>query len=230
MRAWLWVAWMVAAAGAEDRILDQARRARDAQDRAALEKSAARAAAAADRQPQDPRRQYEAAVIHSYLAEIASETGDRSGAARAVRAGIPAAERAVALDPNSAEYHRLLGALCGQAVPADLSLALRYGGRARDELDRAIRLAPADSDAYLSRGVGKLYLPKPLGGGPEAALEDLRKAVELNPRSDQAHLWLGVALRRANRPAEARAALLQAVKLNPNRVWAKQQLDKTPAQ
>jgi len=37
-------------------------------------------------------------------------------------------------------------------------------------------------------------------------------------------------LRKLKRYAEARQALADAIKLNPERVWAKQQLEKTPAQ
>jgi len=43
-----------------------------------------------------------------------------------------------------------------------------------------------------------------------------------------AHLWLGLALRKAGRNAEARRAIARSLELNPRRVWAKQQLEKTP--
>jgi Flp pilus assembly protein TadD len=60
-------------------------------------------------------------------------------------------------------------------------------------------------------------------------MRDFRKAIELNPELADAHLWLGIALREANRNAEARQSLTRAVELNPQRLWAKQQLEKTPA-
>jgi Flp pilus assembly protein TadD len=41
-------------------------------------------------------------------------------------------------------------------------------------------------------------------------------------------MWLGIALRKAGRNAEARKELQKSVDLNPARVWAKQQLAKTP--
>jgi len=208
--------------------VENARQARDAQNRAALQAAAARASAAAEKQPQKVRLQYEAALVHSYLAEIAAELRDQAAARQAAQAGIPAAERAVALEPQSAEHHRLLGTLYGQVIPGNLALALRYGRRTLEELNQALALDPNNPDAHLSRGIGKYYLPAALGGGAEAALNDLRRAIELNPKSDQAHLWMGIALRKANRNGEARQALLQAVKLNPLRVWARQQLDKTP--
>jgi Flp pilus assembly protein TadD len=52
----------------------------------------------------------------------------------------------------------------------------------------------------------------------------------LNPGAAEAHLWLGIALRKARRNAEARKAIARSLELNPDRTWAKQQLEKTPAQ
>jgi tetratricopeptide (TPR) repeat protein len=81
----------------------------------------------------------------------------------------------------------------------------------------------------VSRGVGNYYLPAGFGGGPDVAMRDFQKAIELNSKSDEAYLWLGLAMRRANRNAEARKAFAKSLELNPNRVWTKQQLDKTPS-
>ncbi len=226
MTTWIVACLLLAASGA----LSDARQARDRQDRAALQTAAARAAAAAEKKPQDARAHYEAALAYSYLAEVAEEVRDRAAARQAAEAGIQAAEKAVALEPNSAEHQRILGALCGQAIPGNLASALKYGRKSLEALDRALALDPKSSDIHLSRGVGRYYLPAALGGGAEAAIEEFRKAIDLDPRSDQAHLWLGLALRKANRNREARQALARALELNPRRIWAKQQLDKTPAQ
>lgn len=211
-------------------VVEDGRKARDAQDRATLEAAAARALAAAGRQAQNARAQYEAALVHSYVAEVAIEIRDHTASRKAAETGIAAAEKAVSLDPKSAEYHRILGALYGQVIPGNVAMAMKYGRRTLEELDRAIALDPKSSDAYLSRGIGKYYVPGIFGGGTDAALEDIRKAIELNPKSDQAYLWMGIALRKAGRNVEARDAITKALKLNPQRVWAKQQLDKTPAQ
>jgi len=73
-------------------------------------------------------------------------------------------------------------------------------------------------------------MPQGLGGGPELAAKDFLKAAELDPQSAEAQLWLGLALRKENKNADARKAFQKAIELNPSRVWAKQQLEKTPAQ
>jgi tetratricopeptide (TPR) repeat protein len=202
--------------------------ARDRQDKPALERAAAELTDAAAEQPQDPTAQYRAALAQSFLAEVAMELRDKERAKSAAEAGIKAAEKAVALNGSVAEHHRVLGTLCGQVIPANVIAGLKYGRCAQESINKAIELAPKSALAYVSRGVGNYYLPPMFGGGPDVAIRDFQKAIELDPNSAEAYLWMGIALRKANRNAEAQKAILKAVALNPRRVWAKQQLEKTP--
>ncbi len=204
------------------------RQARDQQDRAVLARIAAQRGDAAAKTPTDAKAQYSAALAASYVAEVAQELHDKSGAYAAAVSGMPFAERAVALKPDSSEYNRILGTLCGQAISGNGLAALKYGKCALENVNKAIELDPKSSGAYVSRGVGNFYLPTAFGGGVDVALKDFQKAIELNPRSAEAYIWLGVAQRKANRPADARNAFEKALELNPNRLWARQQLDKTP--
>jgi tetratricopeptide (TPR) repeat protein len=204
--------------------------ARNRQDRPALERLLAADKAAANAKPEDAAAQYRASLTASYAAEVALEQRDRDAAKRAAETGIQHAERAVSLDSANSEYHRVLGTLCGQAIPANVLAGLRYGKRAREAIDKAIELDPKSAQAYLARGVGNYYLPAMLGGGPEKAVEDFRRAIQLDAKLADAHLWLGLALRELNRNAEARNALTESLRLNPDRQWARQQLEKTPAQ
>ncbi len=205
-------------------------KARDAQDRATLEKFTAQYASAAQSKANDAAAQYELALAESYVAEVAIELRDKNTAHNAAEAGIDAAKKAVALKGGSAEYHRLLGTLCGQAISANVLQGMKYGRCAQEEVNKAVQLDPKASVNYLARGVGNYYLPQGLGGGFDLALKDFLKAAELDPRSSEAQLWLGLTLRKQNKNAEARKAFQKAIELNPARVWAKQQLDKTPAQ
>lgn len=204
--------------------------ARDRQDRAAIEKKIAELAVTAVRQPNHPDAHYSLAVAQSYLAEVALELRDKNLAKNAAEAGIKAAERATTLRPDSSEFQRVLGTLCGQVIPANVLSGLRYGKCAQDAVAKAIKLNPKSSMAYVSRGVGNYYLPPALGGGPELAIKDFEKAIQLKPDNSEAYLWLGIALRKVNRNAQARKALSKSVELNPRRIWARQQLEKTPAQ
>ena len=203
--------------------------ARDRQDKATLQAAVAGLAEAAGKSPNLAAAQYRLALAESYLAEVSQELGDKAGAREAAEAGIRAAERAVAIQASAAEHHRILGTLCGQVIPANVLLAVRYGRCALDSVNKALELDPKSSDAWLSKGVGDYYLPPAFGGGLELAVQDLRKAIQLNPKSADAHLWLGIALRKLGKNPEARAAIERSLALNPNRVWAKTQLAKTAA-
>jgi tetratricopeptide (TPR) repeat protein len=203
--------------------------ARDRQDRPALEKMVSELSATAGKQANDAAAQYKLALAQSYLSEVALEMKDKGQAKNSAEAGIRTAERAIALKPQEAEYHRILGTLCGQIIPANAFLGMKYGKCALDSISKAIELDPKSAAAYVSRGVGNYYLPPAFGGGPDLALKDFEKALQLNPKSADAQMWMGITLRKLNRHGEARQALTKSLALNPNRVWAKQQLEKTPA-
>jgi tetratricopeptide (TPR) repeat protein len=203
-------------------------KARDAQNLPKLDQIAAQLSAAADHQPADARAQYEAALAQSTLAEVATEMHDKAQARSAAEAGMKAAERAVALKPGEAEYHRIWGTLCGQETASLGALgALKYGHCALDEVNKSMALDSREPMNYLSRGIGNYYLPAAFGGGVELAIKDFEKAIALDAKSADAHLWLGIALRKLNRNADAHKEFELAVKLNPARLWAKQQLEKT---
>jgi len=201
--------------------------ARDQQDRAALEKLANDAAAAAAKAPNDAAAQYKAALAASYQAEVALEVRDKKAAETAADHGIKFADHAVSLKPE-AEYYRVLATLCGQAAAGNILTGLSYGKRAQDAVNKAIEKDPKSPMVYIARGVGNYYLPQALGGGLDLAITDFRKALSLDPKNAEAYLWLGLSLRKQNKNTEAREAFTKSLELNPNRIWVKQQLDKTP--
>jgi tetratricopeptide (TPR) repeat protein len=201
--------------------------ARDRQDRAALEKLTQQACDAGARTPDNFDAQLQCAQAASYLSEVDQEQRDRKAGQQAAQRGVEAANRAVKLKPDSGEAYRLLGMLYGQSA-IDLMSGLSYGPRAKDAINKAVSLEPKSSNVYVARGVGNYYLPAQLGGGAEAAIADFRKAIELDAANADAYIWLGLALRKENKDAEARQAFSKALAIDPDRAWAKQQLDKTP--
>jgi tetratricopeptide (TPR) repeat protein len=206
-------------------------KARDRQDHAALEKMIATLQAAADKAPNDAEAHYRVALADSYLGEISLELKDKASAEKAADAGAHAAQAAIALQPKNAEYYRVLGTLCGQAIPAvNMLSALTYGKRAKEAIDKAMSLDPKSARVYQAEGVGNYYLPQQLGGGPELAIKDFQKAIELDPKLADSYLWLALSLRKLHRNGEARQALQRAIDLDPQRIWLKEQLEKTPAQ
>jgi tetratricopeptide (TPR) repeat protein len=216
-------ALLLAVAAAADPSAEM-RQARNRQDHAALDQLIGKLKS-------QPNGNYQLAQAYSYAAEVAMEQRDKRKAQDYAEAGIPVAQKAVETNPNDPKAHRILGELCAQVIPANPLLGgLKYGQCARDEINKAIQLDGNSAMAYLSRGVGNYYLPPSFGGGLDPALKDLDKAISLDPKLSDAYLWKGIALRKANRNAEAHQAIAKAVQLSPDWVWAKEQLQKTPAQ
>jgi tetratricopeptide (TPR) repeat protein len=214
---------LLAAAAAAD-LSAEMRQARNRQDHTALDQLIGKL-------KNQPNANYHLAQAYSYAAEVAMEQRDKHKAQDYAEAGIPVAQKALDANPNDAKAHRILGELCGQVIPANPLLGgLKYGQCARDEVNKAIQLDGNSAMAYLSRGVGNYYLPPSFGGGVELALKDLDKAISLDPKLSDAYLWKGIALRKVNRNAEAHQAIAKAVQLSPDWIWAKEQLQKTPAQ
>ena len=136
------------------------------------------------------------------------------------------------LQPKNAEYYRVLGTLCGQAIPAvNMLSALTYGKRAKEAIDKAMELDPKSARVYQAQGVGNYYLPQQLGGGPELRDEGFPEGhrTRSQDRRIPTSGWR-LALRKLHRNGEARQALQKAIDLDPQRIWLKEQLEKTPAQ
>ena len=179
--------------------------------------------AAAARAPNDADAQYRLALACSYLAEVAQEQRDKTQAQKAAEQGIKAAERAVALRPD-AENYRLLGMLHGQAV-TDLMSGLSYGPRAKTAIDKAVELAPNRPPSIWRAAWGTTMFrcslaaacnwPSPIFARPSRSTRK-RRSLPL----------AGNRLHKENQNAEARQALAKSLELDPNRLWAKQELDK----
>lgn len=205
-------------------------KARDLQDLKSLDAIISKYKQAAASDQKSAEAQYKLALAYSYAAEVALELKDKKRSEAYAEAGIDPIRGALALKGGDAEYHRLYGQLCGQVIPANPFFgALKYGQCARDEINKSLELNNKLALAYVSRGVGNYYLPAQMGGGVDIALKDFDQAITINPKLPEAYLWKGVALRKAGRNAESRQALEHALQLDPDRLWAKQELAKVPA-
>jgi tetratricopeptide (TPR) repeat protein len=92
-------------------------------------------------------------------------------------------------------------------------------GKARDSFDQALRLNPAQSNAYL--GLGQLLERQ---NQLDAAITNYSRSVELRP-TDKEFLLLGHALENAGRLPEALAAYQDALKLSPEMPEAQHAVD-----
>jgi len=144
-------------------------------------------------------------------------------------------DRAIAVDPNNAEYHsnrgvalKELGQLEAAAASYDTALALdserisdhfnravalQALGRLKpavESYDRAIELKSDFAEAYANRGVALEEL-----GQLDAALASYDKAIELKPDYPEAHSSRGVALRKLGQFDAAIASFDVAIILKP---------------
>ncbi len=204
---------------------------RDRQDRAGLDARAAALHQAAEKNPADAGGWYRSAIAYSYAAEVAMEMRDKTASEKAAETGVGDIDKALELNGKNADYFRVLGELCGEVIPANPIMGvLVYGKRAKEALDKAVELDPKSPRVFIAHGVGYYYLPVNMGGGPENAIRDFKQAIALDSKSAEAWLWIGIALKKEHQNAKAREAFEKSLQIDPDRVWAKEQLDKTPAQ
>lgn len=113
------------------------------------------------------------------------------------------AQRALAVDPSSAEAHAAVGIA---------KMDLMKGDEGESEFRRAIALNPDYAPAH--QWYGTLLLRQ--GKGAQA-FDELRKATELEPESVAATAWLSEAAYMARRYNDAIAYARQTLDLSPNR-------------
>jgi tetratricopeptide (TPR) repeat protein len=113
------------------------------------------------------------------------------------------AERGLALDPNS------------NAVLSFAACALTYSGRPEEAIPlfhKALRMNPFFSRAPFFYTLSVAYR---LAGRFDEAVEQAKKAVELEPKIGLIYLSLAAACILAGREEEARAAAAELLKINP---------------
>ena len=113
-------------------------------------------------------------------------------------------ERAVALDPNLANAHALIG-----LAEVHLGRAEKTEGHVLE----ALRLSPRDTWAYAWQhfaGVAELAL-----GADEKAAARYRRSIEINGNFSLSHLYLAAALAHLGRLDEARAEVQAGLALDP---------------
>ena len=161
------------------------------------------------------------ALFHVWLCEAAEAHQNNKVFKESVEAGVAAAEKAVALDPNSSDAHQLLGDLLNQLIPHVFGGGMKYGERATAELDRAIALNPKNVNAYVSRAISYYYTPESFHGSKAKAFELLKKAVEIDSQEDSPHIWLALFYLDSGQKAEALVEINLALRANPDRSFTR---------
>jgi tetratricopeptide (TPR) repeat protein len=206
------------AAASETPDVAAARQARDRGDEAAMSAALDTARADAERSNRIEAHLRHALFAH-WMVEVSYARDDKKLGKSAAEEGIAAAEKAVALDPNSSPAHAMLGRLYGELIPFAMLGGIRFGPKSDRELTKAMELDPKNAEAHIGEGINKIFTPSAFGGSLPLAIELLKKAIELDPSSDTAHAWLAQAYETSQQHAKALEEIAAAERLNPQRQW-----------
>jgi tetratricopeptide (TPR) repeat protein len=159
------------------------------------------------------------AQLDLWLCEVGRDNNNGELVKTAAEDGVDAANKAIALNDNSSEAHRLEGELLGEMIPHVFLGGVRYGPSSSKQLDRAIELDPRNANAYVARGVNYFYTPSAFGGGHDKAIDMLKKAIEVDPTSDLPHLWLAYMYLEEGYIDPSFLEITEARRINPERTF-----------
>jgi tetratricopeptide (TPR) repeat protein len=176
--------------------------------------------------PAVPSFEEAVAVSHLNLGNALRFTGRAAEAEQAYEQAQAIYRQLVQRFPQTPSYrHGLAGTLLNLAdllrARQDLAVARRLLDEAVPELERVTQKSPENVDyrkdlALAHRNLG-LVLQR-LGEHPDDALREFRKAIALNPKDADAHLWLGDALRDQGQRDDAITEYRKALALEPKSI------------
>ncbi len=144
--------------------------------------------------------------------------------------------------PDDEEALALRGSAIGGRITGTFS-GIWLGPEADRSLGRAAELAPDNPRIALLTGIKHRFTPSVAGGGLEHAEETLRRSLALFQKEEardawphwgrvDAQIWMGVVLAAQGKVAEARSFYDQALALEPDHAWLREELipalDKPP--
>jgi tetratricopeptide (TPR) repeat protein len=170
----------------------------------------------------NPEYFYQLARADAYRVDAYRVQHDSKNAEATVKQAISEVERAIELNDNSAKAHSLLADLYGRQISIGGFMAgPHYGPKIDAENKKALALDPKDSSVLASRGREYLMAPSMFGGDVNKAIENFREATQADPANDENFVWLSLAYRKAGNSAEAEKAVHEALRLNPESVFAR---------
>jgi len=137
--------------------------------------------------------------------------------------GMVYSERAVALQPNSSEAHRVMGELWIHEITGPIS-GIRFGPKGKDEIEKAIQLDPQNLEARRALGLMYLYNPPFNGGDKDKAAETFDQLSEAGG-GDRCYVLAARAYIEKDDPNRALIRLKRALELNPENLEAKTLLE-----
>ena len=158
-----------------------------------------------------PVRLAEATAVNAYDTYLAARALMRTRSEPTLRQALDLSKKVIAADPNYAPGHAIYAELLfllsddpssyGR-IPVDRARAL-----ALPHARKAIQLAPDKPEGYAALG---FVLPRGTEG-----VEQLRRAIKLDPGRSELRVWLGVALTQLGRHDEAYEQIVAAAEAEP---------------
>jgi tetratricopeptide (TPR) repeat protein len=196
-------------------------------DRANLE-SARHAAdlwtAAITANPRDYDGAWKLARVDYWLGGHAGES-DRE---RYYEAGIAAAGKAIAIDPNRPEGHFWTAANMGAlAESSGIRAGLKYRKPIKQELETVLRIDPGFQEGSADRALGRWYhkVPRLFGGSHAKAEEHLKKSLQYKTDSTVTHYFLAELYKDDGRLADARAEIQKVLDAPVDPDWVPEDRD-----
>jgi tetratricopeptide (TPR) repeat protein len=180
-----------------------------------------------------PYLQYYVALADYRLAAFHLSSGTPAEADRFVNEGEQYLEKAMEAEPGFGEAFSLYGFLVGLEIALHQDRAMTLGFNSMASLDRGIEKDPSNPRTHLIKGMYLPYVPVEFGGGVDAAIPCLEKAIALfagemaaDPVKpswgrDEAHLHMGMACKAKGETEKAKEWLKKALAINPDLGWAK---------
>lgn len=173
---------------------------------------------------------YWAARAHAEMLELHLAKNEKKQARAELEVAMQLVSRSLEIEESSSAAHALRADLYGHHIAfagafTRMFAGMKYGPKVDEDLKRAREIDPSDATVLVSTGKSLLFKPGFAGGSVEDALAKFMKAAELAPACSEARIWSGIALARFERWQEARAALDEALRLDPENAWAKRQRD-----
>lgn len=153
---------------------------------------------------------------------LGRQTRDDHAADGIYRAGVEAAQRAVALEPSRVEGHFWLGANYGLMAEAEGWIkGLRLLDTVRSEMEMVIRLDPNYEANAGERTLARIFYRAPFfkGGDKQRSIELLQDCLKRYPHDSFAMLYLADDYVAVGRRNEARALLEQILGLCPDPLY-----------
>ncbi len=137
--------------------------------------------------------------------------------------GVNAGQDAIRLAGDRPEGHFWLAANMGRLAESfGIVQALRYRGRIREELERALAIDPGWQGGAADAALGEWYatVPRLFGGSRQRAEQHLRRALERDPSNASALAFLGEMLLAEGKRDEPRGLLQRVVDAPFDAEWA----------